>query len=234
MISYEQMTNNQVYLRGVIQDEMILSHYVCGEGFYETFLAIKRLSEKEDIIPITISERLIQDYDLRQGKEISVIGQFRSYNKIVNGKSRLFLTMFVRNIVPDVMEAPNLIYLNAYVCKEPVYRTTPFAREISDVLVAVNRAYNKSDYIPCICWGRNARFCKTIKVGDNIAILGRIQSRVYEKRDELDNVESRVAYEISVSKMAKEKQIAYLQEDLSYQKIFKVFNDEDKRLFSYV
>jgi primosomal replication protein N len=162
-----------------------------------------RLSGQADILPITISERLIQDGMLAKGKNICAVGQFRSYNKLENGKSRLMLTVFVRELLAELPDKnPNTILLSGYICKPPVYRTTPFNREIADVLVAVNRAYNKSDYIPCIAWGRNARFVKNLTVGDKIAISGRIQSREYQKKFSETDIRTMTAYEVSVSKLA--------------------------------
>ena len=162
-----------------------------------------RLSGQADILPVTLSERLIQDGMLAKGKNICAVGQFRSYNKLENGKSRLMLTVFVRELLTDLPDKnPNTILLSGYICKPPVYRTTPFNREIADVLVAVNRAYNKSDYIPCIAWGRNARFVKNLTVGDRIAISGRIQSREYQKKLSETDIRTMTAYEVSVSKLA--------------------------------
>ena len=155
------------------------------------------------MLPVTISERLIRTNDLKRGSALCALGQFRSYNKLENGRSRLMLTVFVREILKEVpSENPNNIILSGYLCKQPVYRTTPFNREIADMLVAVNRAYNKSDYIPCIAWGRNARFVQNLKVGDRIALSGRIQSREYQKRLSEDNTVTMTAYEVSVSKLA--------------------------------
>ena len=194
--------NNRVYLRGVIVTEKRFSHEVYGEGFYEMDVAVKRLSGQEDVLPITISERLIEKERLTVGATLSAVGQFRSYNKLIDGKSKLMLTVFVREIVEEgFLVNPNNIVLSGYICKPPVYRTTPFNREICDMLVAVNRAYNKSDYIPCIAWGRNARFVKNIAVGEKIALVGRIQSREYQKKTE-DDVKTLIAYEVSVSKVA--------------------------------
>ena len=154
-------------------------------------------------MPITVSERLIQGCALERGSAICALGQFRSYNKLENGKSRLMLTVFVREILTEIPgKNPNSILLSGYICKPPVYRTTPFNREIADILVAVNRAYNKSDYIPCIAWGRNARFVKNLSVGDKVAISGRIQSREYQKRLSETDVKTMTAYEVSVSKLA--------------------------------
>ncbi len=202
-MDYMAEKNNKVYLMGEIVSEAVFSHEVYGEGFYELFVKVMRLSGQADIIPVTISERLIQGNDLKVGSEICALGQFRSYNKLENGKSRLMLTVFVREIVAEPpTKNPNSIVLSGYICKPPVYRTTPFNREIADLLIAVNRAYNKSDYIPCIAWGRNARFVQNLKVGDRVALSGRIQSREYQKKlNETESV-SMTAYEVSVSKLA--------------------------------
>ena len=195
--------NNRVYLNGEIVSEAAFSHEVYGEGFYEMSVLVKRLSGQADILPATISERLIQDKQLGIGSEISAIGQFRSYNKLVDGKSKLMLTVFVRELLEgETQKNPNSIVLSGYICKQPVYRTTPFNREIADLLVAVNRSYNKSDYIPCIAWGRNARFVKNLAVGERIALSGRIQSREYQKKFSETDVRILTAYEVSISKLA--------------------------------
>ena len=202
-MNYVTEKNNKVYVMGEIVSDATFSHEVYGEGFYEFFVQVVRLSGQADILPITISERLIQDGMLAKGKTICALGQFRSYNKIENGKSRLMLTVFVRELLPELPDKnPNSILLSGYICKSPVYRTTPFNREIADILVAVNRAYNKSDYIPCIAWGRNARFVKNLAVGDKIAISGRIQSREYQKKLSETEIRTMTAYEVSVSKLA--------------------------------
>lgn len=197
------MSNNNVSLIGKIIREPVFSHQVFGEGFYETVLQVSRLSEQVDNIPITISERLIRDFPVEVGCEMGISGQFRSYNKMIDGRSKLMLTVFVREIVEDITEHnPNVIELVGYICKEPVFRTTPFKREICDILVAVNRAYNKSDYLPCIAWGRNARYASGLGIGSRIAINGRIQSREYQKVIDENVIESRVAFEISVNRIA--------------------------------
>ena len=195
--------NNKVFISGEIVSDATFSHEVYGEGFYEFFVRVMRLSGQADILPVTLSERLIQGAMLAKGKTICAQGQFRSYNKLENGKSRLMLTVFVRELLTEPPEKnPNTILLSGYICKPPVYRTTPFNREIADVLVAVNRAYNKSDYIPCIAWGRNARFVKNLCVGDRIAVSGRIQSREYQKKMSETDIRTMTAYEVSVSKLA--------------------------------
>ena len=202
-MNYGIEKNNKVYIVGEIVSDARFSHEVYGEGFYEFFVRVMRLSGQADILPVTISERLIEGAALQKGKTLSAVGQFRSYNKLENGKSRLMLTVFVRELTELIPEKnPNSVLLSGYICKPPVYRTTPFNREIADVLVAVNRAYNKSDYIPCIAWGRNARFVKTLAVGERVAVSGRIQSREYQKKLSETEVKTMVAYEVSVSKLA--------------------------------
>lgn len=195
-ISYEN--NNHVLLKGKINKLPSYSHTVMGEGFFEMYVEVQRLSEEVDVLPVTISERLIADFAV--GDEIGIVGQFRSYNKLEDGKSKLMLTIFVKEIVdPNEISEINQIYLVGYICKEPVYRTTPFGREICDVLLAVNRAYNKSDYLPCIAWGRNARFVRDLGIGEKLEVQGRIQSRKYQKRIDDNTSETRIAYEISLS-----------------------------------
>ena len=200
--------NNHLVLVGKIVSEKSYSHEIYGEKFYVFNLEVVRLSSTVDIIPITVSERLFAGLDLEIGKKISVEGQFRSYNNYENEKNRLILTVFAKEIVEleeseeeDKDEITNEVTLVGYICKKPIYRQTPFGREIADVLLAVNRAYNKSDYIPSIAWGRNARFCQNIEVGTEVKITGRIQSRTYEKKHDDGSTETRVAYEVSIASM---------------------------------
>ena len=208
------LENNYLTLVGKVTGEKRFSHEIYGESFYVFNLEIPRLSGNSDIIPITVSERLIKEDTLQEGKKLLVKGQFRSYNSYENEKNRLILTVFAKDImeVEDVEEdeenemvkkdtITNEVVLIGYICKKPIYRQTPFGREISDILLAVNRAYNKSDYIPCIAWGRNARFCENIPVGTEVKIVGRVQSRTYEKKYEDGRVETKVAYEVSVSSL---------------------------------
>ena len=205
-MSYEQMQNNQVYLSGQIASAPEFSHEIMGEKFYDTTVSVERLSGQSDVIPITVSDRLMEGQNFEIGNLIGLIGQFRSYNKIVDGKSKLVLRVFVRELCECDENAPNVIELEGYVCKQPVYRTTPFKREIADLLVAVNRAYNKSDYIPAIAWGRNARYASTFNVGDKIHLVGRIQSRIYQKTLDDGTVEDRIAYEVSITRFEQEKE----------------------------
>ena len=208
------LENNYLTLVGKVTGEKRFSHEIYGERFYVFNLEIPRLSGNSDIISITVSERLIKEETLQEGHQLLVKGQFRSYNSYENNKNRLILTVFAKDII-EVEEKEedeenemvkkdtitNEVVLVGYICKKPIYRQTPFGREISDILLAVNRAYNKSDYIPCIAWGRNARFCQDIEVGAQVKIVGRVQSRQYEKKHEDGTVETRVAYEVSVGSL---------------------------------
>lgn len=202
------LENNHLVLVGKVTSDKSYSHEIYGEKFYIFDLEVPRLSKAVDIIPITVSERLLTNLNLEIGKKLSVEGQFRSYNSYQNEKNKLILTVFAKDIieVEDEQEesrdtVTNEVILSGYVCKKPIYRQTPFDREISDLLLAVNRAYNKSDYIPCIAWGRNARFCQNMEVGTELKIVGRVQSRKYEKKFEDGTSETRIAYEVSISSM---------------------------------
>lgn len=190
---------------GEIVSEFSFSHEIFGEGFYMVDVSVKRLSESYDIIPVMVSERLLDVSESYVGMLICVNGQFRSYNRHEERKNRLVLSVFAREIefVDSVEESSrtNQIFLDGYICKEPIYRKTPLGREIADLLLAVNRPYGKSDYIPCICWGRNARYANNFKVGERCAIWGRIQSREYMKKIDEEHVEKRIAFEVSVSKL---------------------------------
>ena len=206
MISIKEDTN-LVNLRGELDDNLEFSHEIFGEKFYNTKIKINRLSDSYDVLPITVSDRLLQDIDFENNKFVSVVGQLRSYNKNINNKNRLVLTVFAREIkqlesVEDSKD-PNSIFLDGYICKSPVYRKTPLGREITDLLVAINRPYNKSDYIPSIVWGRNAKFAKSLKIGDRIQMWERVQSREYEKKIDDGQVLKKVAYEVYISKIKK-------------------------------
>ena len=199
------LENNQVSIVGEIISDFQYSHEVYGEGFYMVEVAVSRLSNFSDYIPLMISERLIDTSQSYIGQKVYVTGQFRSYNRHEELKNRLVLSVFVREIEFIEEETEEMksdqILLDGYICKDPIYRKTPLGREIADLLVAVNRSYGKSDYIPCICWGRNARFAARFEVGVHVQIWGRIQSREYVKRLNEDEVEKRTAYEVSVSKI---------------------------------
>ena len=197
--------NNQAAIMGEIVSGFTFSHEVFGEGFYMVNVSVKRLSNSQDLIPVMISERLIdvtQDYT---GEFIAVNGQFRSYNRHEELKNRLVLSVFAREVefIDEELDGAktNTILLDGYICKTPIYRKTPLGREIADLLIAVNRPYGKSDYIPCICWGRNARFASSFEVGNHVQVLGRIQSREYVKKLTETETEKRIAYEVSVSKL---------------------------------
>ena len=204
------LENNYLTLVGKVTGEKRFSHEIYGERFFTFNLSIPRLSGNADIIPVTTSERLINDEMLTEGNKLLIKGQFRSYNSYENEKNKLVLTVFAKDVQEVEEETSeeneivkkemitNEVILVGYVCKKPIYRQTPFGREIADLLLAVNRAYNKSDYIPTIAWGRNARFCQNLEVGTQVKIVGRIQSRMYEKKYEDGTVEQKVAYEVSI------------------------------------
>lgn len=199
------LSTNKVYIEGIVDSELIFSHEMYGEGFYTVRLQVPRLSETSDYLPLTVSDRLLANMKLPLGTKIKVDGQLRSYNKFIEGANRLILTIFARDIKPvdEISKSPNQIFLDGFICKPPIYRTTPFGREITDLLIAVNRSYNKSDYIPAIAWGRNARFSNLLEIGSHIKVWGRIQSREYEKKLSEENVIKKIAFEVSVSKMEK-------------------------------
>lgn len=196
--------NNHTELIGIVEDSPVFSHEIYGEVFYLFILSVERLSGTADHIRIIVSERLLKAYSITAGDKITVIGQFRSYNSTDDGGNRLILSVFARDISTDCKyksQNPNTIFLNGFICKPPIYRTTPFGREICDLLLAVNRTYNKSDYIPIITWGRNARYCQSLDVGTNLRVWGRIQSRIYQKKTENEEYLEKIAYEVSVARL---------------------------------
>lgn len=197
--------NNQVTIMGEIVSDYVYSHEVYGEGFYMVDVSVSRLSNYVDCIPVMVSERLVNVKENDSGRNVCITGQFRSFNRHEEHKNRLVLSVFAREFEmvdePEEDNAQNQIFLDGFICKEAVYRKTPLGREIADLLVAVNRSYGKSDYIPCICWGRNARFASGFTVGSHVQIWGRIQSREYVKKISETEAQKRTAYEVSVSKI---------------------------------
>ena len=203
--------NNHLALVGKVTSDKRFSHEIYGEKFYIFDMEVPRLSDTTDIIPVTASERILNDELLALGNKIVVKGQFRSYNSYEGERSRLILTVFAKDVeleenLPEeereeLRKTSNVVTLSGYICKKPIYRQTPFGREISDILLAVNRAYNKSDYIPSIAWGRNARFSQNLPTGTEVKIVGRVQSRNYEKKHEDGTIENRVAYEVSIASL---------------------------------
>lgn len=211
--------NNHIEIAGQVCSDFAFNHEVYGEGFYRFDVEVERLSEATDILPVTVSERIIDKNAMTMGMYVHILGQIRSYNNYVEAdrRNKLVLTVFARDIeTPESLADinPNDVFLDGYLCKPPVYRTTPFGREIADLLLAVNRSYNKSDYIPCIAWGRNARYAGRLSVGENIRIWGRMQSRLYQKRQESGEVLEKIAYEVSVSKIETAPDEQVLDEEL--------------------
>ena len=203
--------NNHLILVGKVTSEKRFSHETYGEKFYIFDMEVARLSDTTDIIPVTASERIINDELLTIGNKLIIRGQFRSYNSFENEKNKLILTVFAKDVLTEndlseeeleeTQRTSNEVTLVGYICKPPIYRQTPFGREIADLLLAVNRAYNKSDYIPSIAWGRNARFCQSLPTGTEVKIIGRVQSRNYEKKHEDGSTEQKVAYEVSIASL---------------------------------
>ena len=198
--------NNKVYLQGVVHSSPQFNHAVKDEEFYGFALSVARLSGQYDIIPVIISKNLLESYNIKLGDSLALRGQFRSFNKLENDRRKLILSVFVKEICSwDDLANPNVIELNGFVCKPVIYRTTPFSREICDVLLAVNRRFNKSDYIPCIAWGNNAQILSRVNVPTSLKIIGRIQSREYNKQLENETKSvTKTAYEVSISKLVNE------------------------------
>lgn len=206
-------TNNSAYISGVIAEEFCYSHEVCGEKFYTSIVDVERKSGVIDKVPIMVSERLadvgsilIGDGDVTDkwvGERVYIYGQFRSFNKHDGNRNHLTLHLFAWEFfcIDNTEYDDNSIELDGFICKEPIYRKTPYGREICDILLAVNRPYGKSDYIPCICWGRNARFASGLEAGTRLKVQGRIQSREYFKEISDGYSERRTAYEVSISQM---------------------------------
>lgn len=200
-------SGNYLHLSGILTDAPVYGHEVFGEKFYYATLSVPRLSGAEDLLPVTLSERLTEGIRLEAGSHLAIEGQLRSYNKVIEGAGRLLITGFAQRLAdPDSEENPNQVQLTGALCKLPSYRTTPFGREIADLMLAVNRAYGKSDYIPCITWGRTARFASHLKVGDRVTLLGRFQSRAYQKQLADGTVVGKTAYEVSVGRLTMAEQ----------------------------
>ena len=200
-------TGNSIHLRGHVCQPLQFGHELFGEQFFVTTLRVPRLSGAEDFLPITLSERLLIDEPIAAGSILCLDGQLRSYNKVVEGSGRLLITAFAQRLLPEEDEEnPNRVQLTGALCKVPSYRTTPFGREIADLMLAVNRSYGKSDYIPCITWGRTARYAANLKIGDKVQLVGRFQSRNYQKQLPDGTILNKVAYEVSVSRLSAMKE----------------------------
>ena len=194
--------NNHVTVAGIILEPFSFSHELHGEKFYSTRLSIERLSNQTDIIPVMFPERLIDVTQNYIGRYAEVSGQLRSHNLHNASKSKLLLFVFAREAAffderCDIIYK-NQVHLSGYVSKPALYRKTPLKKEISNVLLAVNRPHLKADYIPCILWGSNALLAKSLQTGEHIVVRGRIQSREYTKTTE-DGNETKTTYELSVA-----------------------------------
>lgn len=200
---YLKKRANKVVIVGTIASDLTFNHEVYGEKFYSTNISIKRRSDSEDVIPLIISEKHINMLEDMNGKRVKVFGEFRSRNVPGEEKRKLVLSVFVKHleVTDENEEDNNYIYLDGYVCKEPIYRKTPMGKEITDLLIAVNRSTKVSDYIPCIAWGKAANFASNIKVGSHVQMYGRIQSREYTKKVSETEIEKRTAYEVSANRL---------------------------------
>ena len=206
-------TGNSIHLRGHVCQPLQFGHELFGEQFFVTTLRVPRLSGAEDFLPVTLSERLLIDEPIAAGSVLCLDGQLRSYNKVVEGSGRLLITAFAQRLLPEEDdENPNWVQLTGALCKAPSYRTTPFGREIADLMLAVNRSYGKSDYIPCITWGRTARYAANLKIGDKVQLVGRFQSRNYQKQLPDGTVLNKVAYEVSVSRLSAMKEDSFSEQ----------------------
>ena len=185
-MAYIMFDDNQVVITGKIAMDFTFSHKICGECFYKAELQVKRLSDSVDTIPVLISEQIADITKSRVGEFAEIYGEFHSHNLREENHTRLELYT-------------NRILLEGTICKPTVYRKTPLKKEITDLLLAVNRSFGKSDYIPCICWGSTARYAADLKVGTRVMVWGRIQSREYKKRIEENETQKRIAYEVSIN-----------------------------------
>lgn len=194
---------NIAHVCGVVTGELKLNHKTYGEAFYTFEVGITRNSGYEDRIKVMASERILRILPVAVGMYVDIEGQVRTYNEDVGGRNRLNIVIFARDLAETEADAfpVNDIYLEGYLCKKPLSRTSPLGRKICDLMLAVNRMYNKSDYIPCIAWGRNAVYSASFAVGDKIAIRGRLQSRQYRKKQEDGGVMTKTAYEVSILQM---------------------------------
>lgn len=195
--------NNYVRITGYVE-KFIYNHTAYDERFYSSFVHSQRRSGTVDDIPVIASEYLVKKDDL-DGKYVEIDGEFRPMNMEVEGKSKLILQLFVKNIrivkTKESADDENEIILDGFLVKNPIYRVTPNGRQIAELMIAVNRPLGRSDYIPCICWGKSAKWAENLEVGTEIFVQGRIQSREYIKRLSEDESEIRTAYEVSIGRM---------------------------------
>ncbi len=211
-VQVEGIVCNQIYLSGSVMEAPTLDHTVFSERFFRTTLCVERLSGACDLLPVTVSERLLSQ-GLAPGTRVALAGQLRSYNKVIGGAGRLLLTAFAQRLLAPSEENPNTVSLAGALCKPPAFRTTPFGREIADLMLAVNRSYGKSDYIPCIAWGRTARFASHLQTGDRLVVSGRFQSRVYQKQQPDGTTCERTAYEVSIGRLTRAEELTQPMED---------------------
>ena len=193
----EEPNTNYAELSGLVDAEPQFSHETRGERFYSFPVRIRRLSGTADVIQVLVRQTTILTEDLHTGQPVHVFGQLRSYNNKSGVGPKLMLHVFAKELNTQPMEDRNDILLHGTICKQPNFRTTPMGREICDFMLAVNRKYGRSDYLPCIAWGQKARLLACLDVGTVLSLRGRIQSRQYIKVINDLPVE-KTAYEVSL------------------------------------
>ncbi len=191
-----EQTANQITVRGCLGDLPQFSHENHGHRFFRFSLEVKRLSGTVDLLPVVAEEGVLEQTDLSEGGMFTVTGQVRSHNVRGDGRRHLMIFIFAMNITCEDGPPVNTVTLEGTVCREPVFRRTPLGRQICDVMLCVPRSYRRSDYLPCIAWGRTAQEVSACQVRDILRIDGRLQSRLYTKVTE-EGSEERTAYEIS-------------------------------------
>ena len=189
-------TYNQIIVRGSLTALPRFSHENHGKRFFRFSLEVPRLSGNVDILPVVAEEKILNQMDLSGGEMLTVIGQIRSHNTRQEGVRRLLVFIFAADMIAEDAEPMNDVMIEGPLCREPVYRRTPLGREICDAMIAVPRAFNRADYLPCILWGRTAQDISRCHTRDRVRITGRLQSRVYTKLTDDGPIE-RTAYEIS-------------------------------------
>ena len=201
----ENKRSNYVFLRGSVSEPPRFSHESRDESFYQFSLEICRLSGTPDTVHIIARKQLLEQLALGSGSRLCVLGELRSFNNKSGAGPRLIITVFARELWFDDGEDENIVELTGVLCKAPNYRTTPMGREICDLMLAVNRRYGRSDYLPCIVWGNRARSAAAWLVGTPVKLSGRIQSRSYTKSIDGETVE-KTAYEVSVIDICENEQ----------------------------
>lgn len=196
----EKTDRNEARLRGWAAGEAELSHRSHGEVFYRFPLSVPRLSGINDVVTVTAPGRLLELCPVERGDELEVTGAVRTYNNRTGVGNRLIITVYAHALSHSLADPENQLKLRGTICRPPTHRFTPLGREICDMILAVNRSYGRSDYLPCIAWGSLAGRCARLEVGRRLELTGRLQSRIYHKETDQGSQE-RTAYEVSVMEL---------------------------------